>query len=333
MFEMVSGFPHVKPATISDFASNIAALIQKLAGGTATQPLVYHYTNAQGFLGIVESQEIWATHIAFTNDSAEYIEATAEINNQAKSRISSFLEASPERRALQATIERTTIVSPDQIPPWFIASFSYGVDDLSQWRGYGGKNGKFAIGLNLNHLGAIARAINQSVDLNGRLTHKCYLLPAVYEKPKKQSLAFDVLNFIVSKYPDSEKEVSPRDLDAYAKAWVSDYLYFAAVLAPSAKHDSFSSEREWRLVITTSSHDHVSYRPMASTLAPFVRIKLLAASFSENNGPNYSHPIREVWVGPTQHAELSLISAKSILEKFKFFGVDIKRSTVPFRDL
>lgn len=32
---------------------------------------LFHYTNAKGLIGIIESQSIWATHYAYLNDSEE----------------------------------------------------------------------------------------------------------------------------------------------------------------------------------------------------------------------------------------------------------------------
>ncbi|MER0171630.1 MAG: hypothetical protein DU489_13715 [Nitrosomonas sp.] len=34
-------------------------------------PELFHYTNAKGLMGIIESQSIWATHYAYVNDSEE----------------------------------------------------------------------------------------------------------------------------------------------------------------------------------------------------------------------------------------------------------------------
>ena len=32
----------------------------------------YHYTDINGFLGIIKNQEFWVSHIKYMNDSAEY---------------------------------------------------------------------------------------------------------------------------------------------------------------------------------------------------------------------------------------------------------------------
>ncbi|MFO1205708.1 MAG: hypothetical protein U1E63_08295 [Burkholderiales bacterium] len=36
-------------------------------------PYLYHYTTAEGLKGIVESQQLWATNIAYLNDAEEHI--------------------------------------------------------------------------------------------------------------------------------------------------------------------------------------------------------------------------------------------------------------------
>jgi hypothetical protein len=39
-------------------------------------PILYHYTTQQGLLGIINNQEIWATHTQYLNDSREFCHAT-----------------------------------------------------------------------------------------------------------------------------------------------------------------------------------------------------------------------------------------------------------------
>ena len=39
-------------------------------------PLLYHYTDVHGFKGIVESRELWATHIQYLNDAQGFDYAT-----------------------------------------------------------------------------------------------------------------------------------------------------------------------------------------------------------------------------------------------------------------
>ena len=41
---------------------------------------LYHYTNYQGLLGILESQCIWATHFQFLNDESEFQLFKKELN-------------------------------------------------------------------------------------------------------------------------------------------------------------------------------------------------------------------------------------------------------------
>lgn len=37
----------------------------------ATPPRLYHYTDTRGLLGILDSQQLWATHAFYLNDATE----------------------------------------------------------------------------------------------------------------------------------------------------------------------------------------------------------------------------------------------------------------------
>jgi hypothetical protein len=46
-----------------------------LASGLRPRGLLYHYTTVDGFLGILDSDSLRATHIRYLNDSQEFIDA------------------------------------------------------------------------------------------------------------------------------------------------------------------------------------------------------------------------------------------------------------------
>lgn len=143
-----------------------------------THPELFHYTNAQGLAGIIESQSIWATHYAYLNDAEEisfflkdhlpnllrivtdkYIDELLKQDSNKqfdidqhgnrKELIDSFIQKT------QSAIEKTLL--EDALAEPYIASFctaselEKGVRDrvtehglLSQWRGYG-REGGYAI--------------------------------------------------------------------------------------------------------------------------------------------------------------------------------------------
>jgi len=99
---------------------------------------IYHYTSAEGAMGIIENNEVWLTNTEFVNDTSE-------------------------GKALKQDFKDTEalgITNPYVKDKWkfkcnfdddyntYIASFSHGPESLSQWRAYG----SFRIGFKANGL-------------------------------------------------------------------------------------------------------------------------------------------------------------------------------------
>jgi hypothetical protein len=89
---------------------------------------LYHYTSVNGLRGIVDSGNIWATHLGFLNDLWEGRAAASD-------------------DAFRARLEET-----DRRSPLFIASFCRHQEPhqlkngmLSQWRGYAGEGGGYCV--------------------------------------------------------------------------------------------------------------------------------------------------------------------------------------------
>ena len=89
---------------------------------------LYHYTSVNGLRGIVDSGNIWATHLGFLNDLSEGRAAASD-------------------EAYRAKLEET-----DKRSPLFIASFCRHQEPhqlknglLSQWRGYAGEGGGYCV--------------------------------------------------------------------------------------------------------------------------------------------------------------------------------------------
>jgi hypothetical protein len=89
---------------------------------------LYHYTSVNGLRGIIDSGNVWATHLGFLNDLSE-------------------------GQALRVDAEyRARLDETDRRSPVFVASFCRHVDAyqmrnglLSQWRGYAGEGGGYCV--------------------------------------------------------------------------------------------------------------------------------------------------------------------------------------------
>jgi hypothetical protein len=84
---------------------------------------LYHYTDAGGFKGIIESGVIRATHISFMNDATEYLHAVSLLRDA----IAEFraTENDPLRISLLNEInDPVALTRPQDVGPYFVACFS-----------------------------------------------------------------------------------------------------------------------------------------------------------------------------------------------------------------
>jgi hypothetical protein len=117
-------------------------------------PIIYHYTNAAGLIGIIENKVIWATNVWFMNDTGEATFGWDQIQ--------AFLRGkSPSSEAEESVISATLTFGDSfganpSFPDSYIACFTENANDLSQWRAYGGTSG-FSIGFDSNRLNRLAQ--------------------------------------------------------------------------------------------------------------------------------------------------------------------------------
>lgn len=105
--------------------------------------IIYHYTNADGLVGIVSSGSLWATDLRFVNDASELDHALKSMEaaiERARGRFTSPTQANLLDRLDDAVGHR------EMFPSVHSVSFSANGDLLSQWRAYGGDGGGYAIG-------------------------------------------------------------------------------------------------------------------------------------------------------------------------------------------
>jgi nucleoid-associated protein YejK len=144
--------------------------------------LLYHYTTVEGFLGILESDSIRATHIRYMNDSQEFVDALGHMGTLVGELVSEFERCNADLRQAMSNVGDTfagrfeklreslrvglgeflcSISSPmSRRNSAYIVSFTDDAaleltllgppgDRLSQWRAYGG--GGKGISLGFDH--------------------------------------------------------------------------------------------------------------------------------------------------------------------------------------
>ena len=272
--------------------------------GTDAQELppdiVYHYTTAAGFLGIIQSGKLWASDIFYLNDSAEVMYARRAIETFIKRRFPD----GDVHIGLQdyKTVRELLLGGP---AAWgtaadaFVACFSADSDSLSQWRGYGAGTNGFALGFDRRLLSTSSQqegTTDASVAMPSPTLHR--VLYSETEQQRKLDTVYDEAvrdkGIDFTSLPDT---LAPDD--------EANLLYLTASMAFAAvslKSEAFTEEREWRLVtFATRSlpRRNWRFRVTGLGLTPYIELPVLDAD-------SLAGSLREVRVGPTGYSSLAV---------------------------
>ncbi len=109
---------------------------------------LFHYTSAEGFLGILATGRLWAARVEYLNDATEFGYGTSllqEVLEKKKTEVPPGWKSEFLTRCLRGI--------PDAWCTYFVACFCTDGDLLSQWRGYGSRGGGYAVGFQARRLG------------------------------------------------------------------------------------------------------------------------------------------------------------------------------------
>ena len=93
---------------------------------------LYHYTNGNSFLGIIQKTEMWASHIRFMNDLKEEVYALELLER----RLPDLLKTTSLNPNKMIKLIQKYFDEENSKLGIFVLSFSENSDDLNQWRGY-----------------------------------------------------------------------------------------------------------------------------------------------------------------------------------------------------
>jgi hypothetical protein len=297
-------------------------------GQADVPPILYHYTDAQGLLGIVELKELWASNAAFLNDSTElvYIKQVldaviAELREEHDLLLVNHFLDVVGRTFVRIVTEQFEI---------FLACFCEEGDQLSQWRGYPAVGGGYAVGFDGPELsqgrmlGKVIYDLNAQQELmRGLLSPCCEYLVACWDRAITQA----------AESPESE-----RDATTSPMAEMTDALKLAGGLTAGNvticsfyfKHPGFREEREWRLIRASAREREPpysvtpSFRARTTGLVPYTPVRL---------GNESERPLAEVVVGPAAHPDLAALAARQLLESAGYDNASeiVRSSEIPLR--
>jgi hypothetical protein len=173
-----AGAARAAHAAPSEEYSAIYAKIQQLIidqyVGRAVPDILYHYTDAAGLKGIVESGVLRATHISFMNDASESVHAGSLLLEHVQ--LEKARATNPLHLSVLGEMEKGIATRPEDVAPYFVVCFSAQENSLNQWRAYGRGEGGFSIGFD-------GHALAAQVIKDGRLG---FIAPAIYDRGEQE---------------------------------------------------------------------------------------------------------------------------------------------------
>jgi hypothetical protein len=274
---------------------------------------VWHYTDGNGFLGILQSGRIYATQVSALNDSKETEYATDLFRDEVKKAIIEQAEKSDVVSFFESILEQVK-EGPDGptqgISKFYVTCFSARPDDLNQWSKYTKASpGRFAIGFHPNGLN---REPNST------------LYRVIYDRAKLEDavkrVVYATRDFYFSGLTGERAENPQEWARLFYLAW-DEWIY---KLAPLAKDQQWESEGELRIVheLKVADFPDVRFSQKKSSLARYLPLDfpcLVKERVSRL-------PIAKVMVGPGENQASTRISAILLLEQMGYPNVPVEIS-------
>jgi len=273
------------------------SLTNELSKFITTSPaeFIYHYTNANGLLGIVSSGRVWATHVSRLNDKSENIYGFELVKN--------FTERNRQylSRALLEKVS-TELCAVDT----YVACYSEIINLLSQWRSYGGSSVGYCLGFETKRMATV----------DGRMP----LLEKVIYGDGKAIALLDYLMQQINCYLNSKK---------FGQVEVGYQIGMLAAtlnnIACIIKHPSFEEEGEYRQIYQPKNSKRKLQQYTRSGqygLTPYVKI-----DFPEDD----LLPLETITIGPCEDFNKEEKMLKELLSQNRYKNVEILRSIIPLR--
>lgn len=277
---------------------------------------LFHYCDLEAAQGILERRCLWATDIRFLNDASEF-ELARENALGARNQVLEALSTNPIYGAVQQFFDDLELHQFQQSSfRVFTACFCEDEDDISLWRTYG-KNGE---GYNI---GFDQRGLQRLVNKDNTLT----LIQVKYGMGQFLDEFRQLLDSCALKMRDHLP--LPEGYEVLLKSFLIESFID---LALSFKHESFASEKEWRLVackpVSAGSGavpDH-RYRASSNYIIPYVEIELDGSADAL---------IVSLCAGPKRYRHVALEGLQEYVLgkklKDRYTSLKLKASAIPFR--
>lgn len=267
---------------------------------------LYHYTSLAGLMGIVggDQPSLRASDARFLNDTEEVGFGLATLNQLMGDLVSSITPdvystlSGPARAEFDALERDTKMITSDDYPPIYVASFSDSPDLLSQWRAYG----RVGYAIEFDRV-----RLTEQIE-SAEFGTLCTIQQVKYGDDARASIKThlaDPLRAVIMSGGDTKPYKDQAGFDK-----LSPHIAFS-------KDEAFREEREWRLAIQLPTLE-VSHREHDNGPVPYVQVPITAAA------------ITEIVVGPTPRKSLRAQAVRQWLSNIRL-GISVRESPLPYR--
>ncbi len=268
---------------------------------------LYHYTDLAGFKGIIDTGDLWLTHLRFSNDHEELTHGKVIVRQKLAERMQQTAPDGLEfLKKLELQLEQPVA---DGI---YICCFCEKNNLLSQWRGYGANGSGVCLKFDKQRFSHLSGA-----DCKAGLLR---LWKVFYKIEQQRSIIDKAITFAW--------EYGGANDDEKAKRAAEAIQFFI----PTFKNPDFEEEQEWRLIFTPDPAERG--RPMFRTgrnmLIPYFGLQSLGWG-------DVPLPITGVCVGPGVQKDINAQSIQMLLAQRQYSGVagypsvPVEVSKTPYR--
>ena len=286
---------------------------------TISLPL-YHYTNAQGLRGILESGRVWFTDYRHLNDPSELTHGIKVAHDVARS----LCEDADERVRLflENFIHMLRADNFTGNLEFFIASFSRKRDDLNQWRAYADNGKGYAIGFAPEMFAITDQVPGKPGEVLGPVRYKIEEVRARHDVALKKAVT--IFLDTAEANADLVGDNAVSFMDAFVRVMMAQPIIWNCL---TSKHHAYEHEEEVRLLIMGTLErlsPHVTTRPRGSEIVPYIPHQMPLRE------PRY---ITEIVVGPaaspgTERAVRTLLASLGLDP-----NIVVSQSDIPYRAL
>jgi hypothetical protein len=314
---MAAGIPQELDEALARFDETAAAILRSHFGpleATPPPPIIYHYTNAAGLRGILESGRLWLSDIFTMNDPSELKHGVSQAGELLRARAAS---GPPETKRFARDFTDFYERAMVDTAHYFVCSFSSDGDDLGQWRAYADDGRGYSLGFDGKKLE------DAFTKLNGTPIENNCTFAVSYDVAELRQIHGEFIDamFGLISLPRG-RGMNSESITQYMVELSTRVSVNVLASALFFKHDAYRNEKEFRFLEIHSAGDtrppEVKERSRGGTTVRYRELDWRRVCLEA---------LKRIVVGPAADPQM----AHDHLAEFKVSDVSVEPSKVPYR--